>query len=67
MIKMGVGQKDVTNRIQIAKFEVTYTSACVDQDVVVDEHCRSSRPGTDAPAASKNSYTHTVGVLLKLD
>ena len=64
MVEMCVGQKDMTNRVQILKRQVTYAGTCVDQDVIVDEHGRGTRPGTNATTATQNSYLHRVGVLL---
>jgi hypothetical protein len=52
VIEVRVGQKDMPNRVQIFKREITDTGSRVDQDVVVDEHGRSSGSGTDAPTAT---------------
>ena len=52
VIEVRVRQKDMTNRVQIFKREITDTGSRVDQDVVVNEHGRSSGPGTDAPTAT---------------
>jgi hypothetical protein len=67
MVEVRMRQEYMPDRVQITEFEVTNPGSRVDQNIVIDEHGRSSGPGADAPATSKNSYTHTVGVLLKPD
>ncbi len=47
-----MGQENMANGIQVTEFKVTYAGSRVDQNIVVDEHSRGSRPGAYAPAAS---------------
>lgn len=37
MIQMCMGKEYVTNRAQVSKRKITYASAGVDQDVIVDQ------------------------------
>jgi len=56
-------QENVTNRIEILEIEVTNTGTCVDQDIIVDQHCRGSRAGANTTTATKHANSHNEGSL----
>jgi hypothetical protein len=58
MIEVRMRQKYVTNRSQVLERQITDTGAGIDEHVIVDQHRRRTRPGTNSAAATKDSYAH---------
>jgi len=44
--------------MQIIDSEVADTGTGIEQNIVIDEHCRCAGTGADSATAAKNSYTH---------
>jgi hypothetical protein len=63
VVKVGVGQEHMPDRMKFVQGQVADAGSGIEQDIVVNEHCRRSCASADASAAAKNSYPHIATTL----